>query len=434
MVKIFCKILFLLLIIPFTEILLQEEPEININQTKLTELRSQIQLLQQELESKSVSEKESYSTIENFNKQNLILNKLIGELRSEEKNKQAQIESSLSDIASVENEIKQIKENYAAYVVAIYKRGSVSELESIVDASSLQQSLRRYVYLQRFSESRKNDLQKLDEHKNELVKLKSNLEDEQKEKNLLMEQKLGEERQLLSKLNDKKKVLSKIRNNKVSLQKEIEGKKQAEIQIKNMIVRLIEESQRRKKEEEERLARLKYEKEKSTAIDKKNENVVANIKKEKGSTTKTIPELDIDLNTEKFSSFAALKGKLSWPITSGKIFRKFGENKNTKLNTVTLNYGIDIKASKDINVKSVGDGVVSIIDYIPGFGSVLIISHKDEYRTVYSHLSQIFVKEGDKIKNGQLIATVGESLDGTILHFEIWNGRQNINPEAWLKK
>lgn len=434
MVKSFCKILLLLLIIPFTEIHLQEEPELNINQAKLTELRSQIEFLQKELELKSASEKESYSSIENLNKQNLILNKLIGELRSEEKNKQRQIELSLSNIATVENEIKKIKENYAAYIVAIYKRGSVSELESIVDASSLQQSLRRYVYLQRFSDSRKNDLQKLNEHKTELVKLKSKLENERQEKSLLAQQKAEEENSLLSKIGSQKKILSKIKNNKVSIQKEIEAKKQAEIQIKNMIVKLIEESQRRKKEEEERLARLKLEKEKSLVVEKTNETVVADIKKEKGSTTKTIPELDIDLNTEKFSSFAAMKGKLNWPITNGKIFRKFGENKNSKLNTVTLNYGIDIKASKDLNVKAVSDGVVSIIDYIPGFGSVLIISHKDEYRTVYSHLSQIFVKEGDKIKNGQLIATVGESLDGTILHFEIWNGRQNINPEIWLRK
>lgn len=434
MVKSFCKILLLLLIIPFTEIHLQEEPELNINQAKLTELRSQIEFLQKELELKSASEKESYSSIENLNNQNLILNKLIGELRSEEKNKQRQIELSLSNIATVENEIKKIKENYAAYIVAIYKRGSVSELESIVDASSLQQSLRRYVYLQRFSDSRKNDLQKLNEHKTELVKLKSKLENERQEKSLLAQQKAEEENILLSKIGSQKKILSKIKNNKVSIQKEIEAKKQAEIQIKNMIVKLIEESQRRKKEEEERLARLKLEKEKSLVIEKTNETVVADIKKEKGSTTKTIPELDIDLNTEKFSSFAAMKGKLNWPITNGKIFRKFGENKNSKLNTVTLNYGIDIKASKDLNVKAVSDGVVSIIDYIPGFGSVLIISHKDEYRTVYSHLSQIFVKEGDKIKNGQLIATVGESLDGTILHFEIWNGRQNINPEIWLRK
>lgn len=434
MVKSFCKILFFLLIIPVTEIHLQEEPELNINQAKLTELRSQIEFLQKELELKSASEKESYSSIENLNNQNLILNKLIGELRSEEKNKQRQIELSLSNITSVENEIKKIKENYAAYIVAIYKRGSVSELESIVDASSLQQSLRRYVYLQRFSDSRKNDLQKLNEHKTELVKLKSKLENERQEKSLLAQQKAEEENSLLSKIGSQKKILSKIKNNKVSIQKEIEAKKQAEIQIKNMIVKLIEESQRRKKEEEERLARLKLEKEKSLVVEKTNETVVADIKKEKGSTTKTIPELDIDLNTEKFSSFAAMKGKLNWPITNGKIFRKFGENKNSKLNTVTLNYGIDIKASKDLNVKAVSDGVVSIIDYIPGFGSVLIISHKDEYRTVYSHLSQIFVKEGDKIKNGQLIATVGESLDGTILHFEIWNGRQNINPEIWLRK
>lgn len=434
MVKTFAKILITLLIIPYAEILLQNEPQININQTKLIELQSEIQKLQQELELKSASEKESYSTIDNYNRQNLILNKLIGEVRSEEKNKQQQIELSLSNIAYVENEIKQIKENYSDYIVAVYKRGSVSEWESIIDASSLQQSLLRYEYLQRFSESRKIDLQKLEDNKTKLVLLKSDLKNEQREKVLLLQQKTDEEQRLLSKLSEKKKILEKIRNNKVSIQKEIEAKKQAEIQIKNMIVRLIEESQRRIKEEEERLAKLKLEKEKSLVIEKTDNIIVADIKKEKGSTTKSFPETDIDLNTEKFSSFAAMKGKLNWPIAAGKIFRKFGENKNSKLNTVTLNYGIDIKASKDLNVKSVGDGVISVIDYIPGFGSVIIISHKDEYRTVYSHLSQIFVKEGDKIKNGQLIATVGESLEGTIIHFEIWNGRQNINPEIWLRK
>jgi murein DD-endopeptidase MepM/ murein hydrolase activator NlpD len=99
-----------------------------------------------------------------------------------------------------------------------------------------------------------------------------------------------------------------------------------------------------------------------------------------------------------------------------------------------MNYGVDIKASGDLSVKCVAGGVVSVIDYIPGYGSVIIVTHKGDFRTVYSHLSEIYVNEGDKVKAGSLLAKVGESLEGNILHFEIWNSRKNQNPEQWLAK
>ena len=85
-------------------------------------------------------------------------------------------------------------------------------------------------------------------------------------------------------------------------------------------------------------------------------------------------------------------------------------------------------------MKAVAEGIVSVIDWIPGYGSVIIITHKNEYRTVYSHLSDLYVSEGDKVKMGSVIAKVGESLEGNILHFEIWNSRSNQNPEVWLVK
>ena len=143
---------------------------------------------------------------------------------------------------------------------------------------------------------------------------------------------------------------------------------------------------------------------------------------------------DVDLSTRGLTSFSSLKGKLDWPISNGKIIRKYGENKISKTNTVMLNYGVDISASKDVNVKAVSDGIISAIDWIPGYGSVIIVTHKENYRTVYSHLSEIYVNEGDKVKPGNVIAKVGDSLEGRILHFEIWNSRENQNPEIWLAK
>jgi murein hydrolase activator len=75
-----------------------------------------------------------------------------------------------------------------------------------------------------------------------------------------------------------------------------------------------------------------------------------------------------------------------------------------------------------------------VIDWLPGYGSVVIVTHKGDFRTVYSHLSEIYVREGDKVRLGSLIGKVGESLEGNVLHFEIWNSRNKQDPENWLAK
>ena len=92
---------------------------------------------------------------------------------------------------------------------------------------------------------------------------------------------------------------------------------------------------------------------------------------------------------------------------------KFGEQENPILKTVTLNYGIDIAVPENSQVRSVADGEVSRIFWLPSYGNLIIINNYNGVRTVYSHLADIFVKEGDKVKSGEPIGTVGESLGGS---------------------
>jgi septal ring factor EnvC (AmiA/AmiB activator) len=132
-------------------------------------------------------------------------------------------------------------------------------------------------------------------------------------------------------------------------------------------------------------------------------------------------------------AFAQMRGRLAWPL-SGKIVRRFGENRNAKLNTVTINNGIDISSQPRQKVSAVAEGVVSTVNYLPGYGSVLIISHKDKFRTVYGHLGEIYVKDGARVSKGTVIGKVSESLEGNILHFELWNERKIQNPESWLRR
>ncbi|QQS37495.1 MAG: peptidoglycan DD-metalloendopeptidase family protein [Ignavibacteriales bacterium] len=401
--------------------IIYSQEEIKEKQDELSDIKNEIVQLENELKQKNKKEKESYTVLEKYNRQSFLINKVISQLRSEEQLKSSQIYFTESEIDSLTDAIKRLQENYSHYVVSVYKYGQPNELLSLIDAESFNQALLRLKYLREFSKRRQNDLTNFNESKEQLIAAKAKLEQEKREKTELVSKKVDEEKNLSAKLTERKKILAAIRTDKNELKKEIEAKKQAEVKIKNLITKLIEDAERRKREEQRLLA-------------EKNKNLKPGDKKETNIKNENDSSSDFNIDTKGLSSFAALRGKLNWPIMNGKVFRKFGESRNQKLNTVTLNYGIDIKASTDLNVKAVAEGVVSAIDWIPGYGSVIIITHKDEFRTVYSHLSEIFVNEGDKVKQGTLIAKVGESLDGNVLHFEIWNSRVYQNPETWLAR
>ena len=401
--------------------------QISQRKSELNRIRDEVSNLQNELKLKSAKEKESYSVLDNYNKQSFLLHRLINKLKSEEEQKESEIAQTGNEILKIKREIKSLKKNYAKYVVAIYKRGKPDEWASVLDAESFEQALLRYKYLQKFSERRQKDLAKLKENTSRLLTYKDALEKEKQEKLSLTNEKLEEEKNLEVKRDERKGILNAIRNDKAALKSELIAKKSAEIKIQNIISRLIEEAEKRRKAEEERLAAEKLK-------SKSSEKVLASRTNEALPRLNNISSYNVDLSTAGFASFAALKGRLDWPVERGRIVRKFGENRNEKLNTVTLNYGIDIKTTSDADVRAVADGVVSAIDWLPGYGSVVIITHKGDYRTVYSHLSDIVVKEGDRVKFGSLIGRVGESLEGNILHFEIWNSRNKQNPETWLAR
>ena len=406
------KLTYLLLSFLLVAVSFPQTEDIQKKESELASIKSQIKNLEQELKDKSAKEKKSFETIENLTKQSYLINKVLADLRSEIQRKNNEITRIENNISSIEAEIKTLKENYAKYVVAVYKKGNYNELESLINSESLQQALMRNYYLQAFSKQRKKDLTKLEYKKDELAENKSLLEKEKKEKLVLVNNKDDEKKALDEKLKQKRSVLNSIRKNKHELNKLLTAKKESQKKVENIIARLIEEEEKRK----EQLASLKTSSKQGNKI--KNEDI----------------GFDYDLNTSSFSSFVEQKGKMIWPLHKGKVIRKFGENKNQILKTVTLNYGIDIKADKDKNVRCVGEGVVAALDWLPGYGNVVIVSHKDGYRTVYGHLSEIFVKEGDKVKSGSVLAVVDEGLDGYVLHFELWQGRDKKNPEQWLGK
>jgi len=129
------------------------------------------------------------------------------------------------------------------------------------------------------------------------------------------------------------------------------------------------------------------------------------------------------------------KGRLPWPTERGIISGTFGEHPHPVLKGIkTKNNGVDIATEKGSKARAVFDGVVSSTMTLPTFNNVVIVKH-GEFLTVYSHLDQLYVKKGDKVKTKQVIGDISTDDSGkTRLHFEIWHGKNLQNPEAWILK
>lgn len=401
-----CKYLLLFLFVFQSSYICQIKDSIKQQNKQLQNIRADIATLEKELKSKTRRERVSLQSLEKINKQNLLLNKLINNLFTEEKQKEEAIGRIEHDIESIEKRISNLKEQYSRYIVWFYKNPGLSMWRFILNSESFNQALVRYQYLKYISKQNKITLDKLTANKNKLTGLVTNLEEERKEKEALANQKVKEQLALEKKEKERKELVSLLKKDKKMIADEINLKRRAEILIKNIIAALVEAEREAKKR----------------ALESK-------VKTDKKIDPGKLPQ---SFDYSSFQSFVQLRGSLGWPVKEGRIVRKFGENKNEKLNTVTLNYGIDIGVNASQNVFVVAEGVVSAIDWIPGYGSIVIVTHRDDFRTVYGHVTGISVKEGERIKAGTIIGRVSESLEGNILHFEIWNERNYQNPEIWL--
>jgi septal ring factor EnvC (AmiA/AmiB activator) len=133
--------------------------------------------------------------------------------------------------------------------------------------------------------------------------------------------------------------------------------------------------------------------------------------------------------------FARGEGSLDWPVR-GSVVGRFGPETHPRFGTTINNNGIDIEAQLGTPVRSVAKGRVEYTseDYA-SYGPIIILNHGDGFFTLYAHLSEILVSNGQEVTPGQIIGRVGDtgSLKGPILHFEVRKGGSALNPEDWLR-
>ena len=107
-------------------------------------------------------------------------------------------------------------------------------------------------------------------------------------------------------------------------------------------------------------------------------------------------------------------------------------------NTYMQNSGVDYVLNNGFDVVSVLDGTVTKVSEDDLVGKTVEVKHDNDYVTVYQSLSEVSVKKGDTVKQGQVLGKSGSNkLDsdlGNHLHFELYVNGQVVNPESYVDK
>lgn len=187
-------------------------------------------------------------------------------------------------------------------------------------------------------------------------------------------------------------------------------------------------------------------------IKKQKQELLENIRKEKTGILASIRELQDSANKldqkikdlgktgisgerTRSRGFAAMKGRLKMPV-KGRVVSWFGEFIHKELNVKNFRSGIEIEAKTGTPVTSVYEGKVIYCDMFNNYGKMIIIDHGDHYYTLYAHAETVFKEKGQKVKTGEVIASVGntDSPAAGNLHFEVRNHGKPMDPMKWLQK
>ena len=137
---------------------------------------------------------------------------------------------------------------------------------------------------------------------------------------------------------------------------------------------------------------------------------------------------------ERINSMPDINGiKLAELPISGTITSRYGVSSNIRKSTHT---GLDIAAKTGTPIKAMASGKITCASYSGSYGNLVKIDHGNGIETWYGHTSKMYVKVGDTIEAGDIIAAVGSTGNSTgpHLHLEIRINGEHVNPQKYVYK
>jgi len=384
----------------------------------------------------------------------------------------------------LETRLQSLKLDYAKLVQEAYiNRNLYTKIMFVLSAKSFDQSYRRLRYMQEYSNYRKDQVQEIEKVKAEIVRKNDSLQSHKTTKVQVVQQKETEAQKLTKDEKNEKVLFTDLQKKEKHLRADLKVQQKKANDLNNKIERIIAQEIRRaeakrqaiqKKHLAEEKARIA---EQNRRIAEQNRRIIADNKRiaaenrradaeQKSNSTTATPSKNRPRPEPKAtrqeikptiasvstnSSVSALtseetllsgnfernRGRLPWPTSNGFIRGHFGIQQHPVLTHVTTNNkGIYIQTPSGSNARAVYDGIVTQRFSIPGSNNAVIIQHGN-FRTVYANLTQIYVKEGDRVSAKQSIGRIytdDENDNRTELYFQVWRNRDLQNPENWISR
>ena len=343
------------------------------------------------------------------------------------------------DILNIQGQLRTLKRelgdkqtNYGKSMRGLYKRhSSQDKLLFILSAESFSQSMRRMRYLREYADWQKRQANDIVEKQAEISRKQAEMEKTRAEKRTLLGTRQEESKKLESEEASQKEEVQLLNKRQKDLKADLQKKRrQAEAlnrQIEKQIAEEIARAEAEAKAARERVAA----KGKPVPESKKEPIREERVADTKGGYAMTKAEKQLSDN------FANNRGRLPYPVARRHtIVATFGEQQHQELKYVrTSNSGIDIQTSPGADARAVFNGEVTRVFVVPGYNNSVIVRHGN-YLTVYSNLSQVYVKAGDRVSTRQAIGRIysdPEDGNSTILHFQLWKEKTKLNPQPWLE-
>lgn len=340
-------------------------------------------------------------------------------------------------VKDLEYELSMKKQSYAKAMQFMSKRNTVyDQISFILSAESVSQSYRRMRYYKEFALWRRIQSDEIVEKQAVLNSKRLELQENKASKGSLLTERKTERKNLATEEAKEKQSAQELRKRQNELQEQVKKQRQQADALNRQIQNVIEEEARRAAEEARKAAEA--ERKRREAAAKKGEKPATQPAQTERKAA-TAGGYEMTQAEQKLSSdFGTNRGKLPMPVQGRyTIIGRFGTQQHPDHKFVTTeNKGIDILVPAGTDARAAFEGVVSKVFVIPGYNNSIIVRHGN-YLTVYSNLSQVYVKAGDKVSTRQVLGRIYADTDDnnrSVLHFQLWKETTKLNPEPWLAK
>lgn len=386
------------------------------------EILKEINQYNQLISSNKKKEKSIVTVVEDLNYKVKVRQNLIKVTNDQANLLSREINTNQKEISHLRDQLKDLKEDYAAMVVKSYKsKSEQSRVMFLLSSENFKQAYKRLQYIRQYTKYQEQQGEEIKNKTQKLQELNTSLLQQKKDKDRLIQENRLAKAKLEEDMKEHQALVASIKKDLSKYTSQIKTKQQEVDKIDREIERLIREA-------------IAEANRKALAEANKNGNTTTKETKASSSGFALTPEAKI-----LAANFESNKGKFSWPVEKGIVKTRFGTQPSPIDPSLTIkSNGVRIATEEGSKVRVVFEGTVSAVIAIKNSNPAVLIEHGN-YFTVYKNLSKVYVKKGDKVSTKQVIGEVFTSSNGeTILSFSIYKvdskNSEYQDPSGWIYK